>query len=254
MLSTALRILALVALALASACRTGSREPQQPTAVAAASTTTAPIRNQAAPIPSIAAVPAPSVANANSTSTISSAEKGVGSETSPTAHPAENPAGDDSAASVPAENLAAVEIHSYNLSNGRKLLLENAKASILDRSGKLLAKNEQLIRTEGNPADCFAEFLSVAVVKSGFVLEQRNCGGWSYILERLEFRLARSGGDAYLEKLSLTCWDRREPDKDWTRHTLTAKDLGRIKFEDIDFERLYRLVFEKDPKCQRVPE
>lgn len=128
-----------------------------------------------------------------------------------------------------------------DLPGGRAISVQQGQAVIQDRHGRMLAENSRLIRAPDENGNCPSEgFIEILTNERGFDLHQQTCGGWYFIDEMLTF--APNADDQYLLiRFTLRYIDRRSPDED-TLRVLTPDDFGTVRIEDVELDRLYRLL------------
>jgi alpha-tubulin suppressor-like RCC1 family protein len=144
-------------------------------------------------------------------------------------------------------NAAGANVHVFHLQNGRVLSIENKQASIFDKNDRVLCTNKTLIRLQDEYFNCMSDgFRSVKNKKDGFVLEQQSCSNTYIISETIEFRFSRKGDEVYLYRFDLEYMDKFTDAHESKFYRLTAKDFGKIRFEDVNFDRLYELAWAKE--------
>ncbi|UHO37038.1 hypothetical protein H5J24_14860 [Chryseobacterium capnotolerans] len=103
-------------------------------------------------------------------------------------------------------------------------------------------KDKKLTNTkvlEGN-ANCPDISLdNIALKNNYFTIEKYNCTDKFYLKEYITFKFDK---DLLLHKYSIEFTDRHDPDKSIPNKNYTSKDLGNVKFENVDREFLINLL------------
>lgn len=128
----------------------------------------------------------------------------------------------------------------YPLSLGLILKIVGHSATIIDEKGNVLAENRNLIRVADDQGDCPSEgFRNVAVKGDFFTIEQQNCSRNLFVDEYVTFKLV--SGKCQLHKMGFSYSDREDPDATLPDDILTQKDFGKLDFQSVDLDSLYRL-------------
>lgn len=128
----------------------------------------------------------------------------------------------------------------FTIPGDQTLSIRAGRASIQDAQGKVLAENPRLIRIPDEHGECPSRgLIGVTTGEDGFTVHQQNCSGWHLIEETLKFVLASDGGYV-LWKVVLRYIDRRAPESEDTVKVLRSENIGSIRFEDVEPDRLYK--------------
>jgi hypothetical protein len=141
-------------------------------------------------------------------------------------------------------DATTAHIHRYGLPHKRQLVIEDKRMSIQKRGGGVVATNDHIIRRPDEGGNCPSDgFGSADVRGETFTIHQQTCGGWYIINEDITFRLVPRDEGAFLQRLRLTYFDRREPQKKPDVYTFTARDFGKLDLAGVDIDPLYKLLF-----------
>ena len=127
----------------------------------------------------------------------------------------------------------------FRLDNEFEVVIKNRTMSI-KKFNKLITKNDHIIRLPQEEKTCSARgYTDIKSKGSYFTIEQQNCHKKFLIDEYTTFKYMSDTQNFFLHKIGLIYRDRTNPSEKVVKKVFTQKDLGKIRFDQLNIDSLY---------------